>query len=79
MMKVMIQNKEKKSALAKYGKPEIFNTDQGSQFICGTWAGVLTDAKVKISMPFGTFLCNVLPVIDGKGAWRDNRMIERLC
>ena len=54
-----------KEALAKHGKPEIFNTDQGSQFTSGAWIDVLTDAKVKISM-------------DGKGAWRDNRMIERL-
>ena len=45
--------------------PEIFNTDQGSQFTSGAWIDVLTDAKIKISM-------------DGKGAWRDNRMIERL-
>lgn len=67
-----------KEALAKYGAPEIFNTDQGSQFTSGDWIDVLTDAKVKISMPLGTLLCNALPVIDGKGAWRDNRMIERL-
>ena len=52
-------------ALTKYGKPEIFNTDQGSQFTSGAWIDVLIDAKVKVSM-------------DGKGAWRDNRMIERL-
>ena len=52
-------------ALAKHGRPEIFNTDQGSQFTSGAWIDVLTDAKIKISM-------------DGKGAWRDNRMIERL-
>ena len=54
-----------KEALTKHGKPEIFNTDQGSQFTSGAWIDVLTDAKIKISM-------------DGKGAWRDNRMIERL-
>ena len=54
-----------KEALAKHGRPEIFNTDQGSQFTSGGWIDVLTEAKVKISM-------------DGKGAWRDNRMIERL-
>ena len=54
-----------KKALAKHGKPEIFNTAQGSQFTSGAWIDVLTDAKIKISM-------------DGKGAWRDNRMIERL-
>jgi len=66
-----------KEALAKHGKPEIFNTDQGSQFTSGGWIDVLTDAKIKISMPLGDFT-NHLPVIDGKGAWRDNRMIERL-
>ena len=54
-----------KEAIVKYGKPEIFNTDQGSQFTSGAWIDVLSDAKIKISM-------------DGKGAWRDNRMIERL-
>ena len=54
-----------KDALAKHGTPEIFNTDQGSQFTSGVWIDVLSDAKVKISM-------------DGKGRWIDNRMIERL-
>jgi putative transposase len=54
-----------KEALAKHGAPEIFNTDQGSQFTSGDWIDVLTDANVKISM-------------DGKGRWIDNRMIERL-
>jgi putative transposase len=52
-----------KEALAKYGPPEIFNTDQGSQFTSGAWIDVLTEAKVRISM-------------DGKGRWIDNRMIE---
>ena len=54
-----------KEALATYGPPEIFNTDQGSQFTCSDWIDVLNEAKVKISM-------------DGKGRWIDNRMIERL-
>jgi len=45
--------------------PDIFNSDQGSQFTSGAWNDVLTDTKIKISM-------------DGKGSWRDNRMIERL-
>lgn len=54
-----------KEALAKHGKPDIFNSDQGSQFSSGAWIDVLTDAKIKISM-------------NGKGAWRDYRMIERL-
>jgi putative transposase len=51
--------------LAKHGTLDIFNTSQGSQFITGDWIILLTDAKIKISM-------------DGKGARRDNRMIERL-
>ena len=54
-----------KEALAKHGTPEIFNTDQGSQFTSGDWIEVLSDAKIKISM-------------DGKGRWVDNRMFERL-
>jgi putative transposase len=54
-----------REALAKYGKPEIFNTDQGSQFTSIDFTGVLLDAKVSISM-------------DGKGAWRDNVFVERL-
>ena len=54
-----------KEAIAKHCTPEIFNSDQGSQFTSGAWIDVLVDAKIKISM-------------DGKGAWRDNRMIERL-
>lgn len=54
-----------KEALAQYGPPEIFNTDQGSQFTSDEWTGVLKDAGVRISM-------------DGKGRWIDNRMVERL-
>ena len=54
-----------KEALATHGTPQIFNTDQGSQFTSGDWIDVLSDAKIKISM-------------DGKGRWVDNRMIERL-
>jgi len=52
-------------ALGKYGKPEIFNTDQGSQFTCGEWIDTLKAAGVQISM-------------DGKGRWIDNVFIERL-
>ncbi len=52
-------------ALARHGKPEIFNTDQGSQFTCQDFTGVLLEAKVAISM-------------DGKGSWRDNIFVERL-
>lgn len=52
-------------AIAKHGTPEIFNSVQGSQFTSGAWIDVLVDADIKISMV-------------GKGAWRDNWMIERL-
>ncbi|QAY97208.1 IS3 family transposase [Methylovirgula ligni] len=52
-------------ALAKHGKPEIFNTDQGSQFTSAAFTGLLQDNAIAISM-------------DGKGAWRDNVFVERL-
>jgi putative transposase len=52
-------------ALAKHGKPEIFNTDQGSQFTSAAFTGLLLDNAVAISM-------------DGKGAWRDNVFVERI-
>jgi putative transposase len=52
-------------ALAKHGKPEIFNTDQGSQFTGKEFTGVLTRNAIAISM-------------DGKGSWRDNVFVERL-
>ena len=52
-------------ALAKHGRPEIFNTDQGSQFTSADFTGVLIDNKIAISM-------------DGKGAWRDNVFVERI-
>lgn len=54
-----------KEALERYGTPEIFNTDQGSQFTSEAFTSVLLDKKIEISM-------------DGKGAWRDNVMVERL-
>jgi len=52
-------------ALARYGKPDIFNTDQGSQFTSIDFIKMLKDAGIAISM-------------DGKGAWRDNVFVERL-
>jgi putative transposase len=52
-------------ALARHGKPEIFNTDQGSQFTGSAFTGVLAGHGIAISM-------------DGKGAWRDNVFVERL-
>jgi putative transposase len=54
-----------REALARFGKPEIFNTDQGSQFTSATFTGVLAAAGVRISM-------------DGRGRWMDNVFIERL-
>ena len=52
-------------ALARFGKPEIFNTDQGSQFTSAAFTGALATAGVRISM-------------DGRGRWMDNVFIERL-
>jgi putative transposase len=52
-------------ALERFGKPEIFNTDQGSQFTSPRFTGVLRAASVRISM-------------DGRGRWMDNVFIERL-
>jgi putative transposase len=52
-------------ALARYGRPEIFNTDQGSQFTSTAFTEVLLKNGIAISM-------------DGKGAWRDNVFVERL-
>ena len=52
-------------ALARHGRPAIFNTDQGSQFTSMAFTGVLKAAGIAISM-------------DGRGAWRDNVFVERL-
>src|SRR5260370_41769261 len=52
-------------ALAKYGTPEIFNIEQGSQFTGAAFTGALAGAGIKISM-------------DGRGRWMDNVFIERL-
>jgi putative transposase len=52
-------------ALARFGTPEIFNTDQGSQFTGAAFIGVLASTGIAISM-------------DGRGAWRDNVFVERL-
>ena len=52
-------------ALARYGRPEIFNTDQGSQFTSAAFTGLLLENAVAISM-------------DGRGSWRDNVFVERL-
>ena len=52
-------------ALARFGRPEIFNTDQGSQFTSQAFTGALERAGVRISM-------------DGRGRWMDNVFIERL-
>ena len=52
-------------ALELHGKPEIFNTDQGSQFTSSDFIEILQRQEISISM-------------DGKGAWRDNVFVERL-
>ncbi|MHB0791235.1 IS3 family transposase [Bradyrhizobium sp. 5.13L] len=52
-------------ALARHGRPDIFNTDQGSQFTGAAFTGVLASHGIAISM-------------DGRGAWRDNVFVERL-
>jgi len=52
-------------AISRYGTPDIFNTDQGSQFTSDAFTGVLKEADIKISM-------------DGKGRWVDNVFVERL-
>ena len=52
-------------ALARFGRPEIFNTDQGSQFTSAAFTGALAAAGIQISM-------------DGRGRWMDNVFIERL-
>jgi putative transposase len=52
-------------ALARHGRPEIFNTDQGSQFTSAAFTGLLQANAIAVSM-------------DGRGAWRDNVFVERL-
>lgn len=52
-------------AIGCYGVPEIFNTDQGSQFTSAAFTQKLKDYQIRISM-------------DGKGSWRDNVFVERL-
>jgi putative transposase len=52
-------------AIAKYGCPEIFNTDQGAQFTSAAFTGLLRAHGIAISM-------------DGQGCWRDNIFVERL-
>ena len=52
-------------AMARYGRPEIFNTDQGSQFTSAEFIALLKANGIQISM-------------DGKGCWRDNVFVERL-
>ena len=52
-------------AIARHGRPEIFNTDQGSQFTSVAFTGLLAANGIAISM-------------DGRGAWRDNVFVERL-
>ena len=51
--------------LFRYGKPEIFDTDQGNQYTSGEFLEVLKREEIQILM-------------DGRGRWQDNRMVERL-
>src|SRR5680860_1439024 len=52
-------------AISRYGTPQIFNTDQGSQFTSDAFIGILATHNIRISM-------------DGRGRWMDNVFIERL-
>ena len=52
-------------AFARHGQPEIFNTDQGSQFTSAAFIEKLQERGIRVSM-------------DGKGSWRDNVFVERL-
>ncbi len=52
-------------AIARYGRPEIFNTDQGAQFTSTAFTELFLDHGIRIGM-------------DGKGCWRDNIFVERL-
>ena len=54
-----------REAILRYGRPEIFNTDQGSQFTSGEFTGLIKENGIQVSM-------------DGKGCWRDNVFVERL-
>ena len=54
-----------REAITRYGRPEIFNTDQGCQFTSHEFTGLLNDHGIQISM-------------DGTGCWRDNVFVERL-
>ena len=54
-----------REAITQYGRPEIFNTDQGCQFTSHEFTGLLKDQGIQISM-------------DGTGRWRDNVFVERL-
>ena len=54
-----------KDAIARFGVPALFNTDQGSQFTSNSFTQILQDHQIRISM-------------DGRGRWRDNVHIERL-
>ena len=54
-----------REAITQYGRPEIFNTDQGCQFTSLEFTGLLKDHGIQISM-------------DGRGCWRDNVFVERL-
>jgi len=64
-VKITPSNQLTALTLQRFGAPEIFNTDQGSQFTSDAFTRVLNDHGIKISM-------------DGKGRWVDNVFVERL-
>jgi putative transposase len=64
-MKAMHAVEALEEAFAKYGQPEIVNTDQGSQFTATAFTEVVLNRGIRLSM-------------DGKGAWRDNVFVERV-
>ena len=59
-------------ALARHGAPEIFNTDQGSQFTSEAFTGLLKTSGIRISP------APPAPSTDGRGSWKDNVFVERL-
>ena len=59
------QEPQVEEAIVRYGRPEIFNTDQGCQFTSEAFVGLLQRHGIRLSM-------------DGRGCWRDNVFVERL-
>jgi putative transposase len=64
-LEAMHAREVRQEALSRYGKPEIVNTDQGSQFTAQEFVDAVLESGAKLSM-------------DGRGAWRDNVFVERV-